>query len=172
MAVLALVKPTLCKRLVMKSPRINPRREFFFATPHQVREVLASKVGNLLDVKGVSDVADCFVIASGTSDTHVRGVADHVVRQLDSEGFDVHHVEGLPQGRWVLLDFGDVVVHAQHDEERDFYDLERLWKDCPVIELPEAGLTLRIPSGALPRFGRSSIAAVRSNPGGNTIERA
>ena len=87
----------------------------------------------LLDVKTVSDVTDCFVIASGTSDAHVRGVADHLVRQLDTEGFDVHHVEGLPQGRWVLLDFVDVVVHIFHPRLREFYQLERLWGDAEVI---------------------------------------
>ncbi|HEU4631692.1 MAG TPA: ribosome silencing factor [Gemmatimonadaceae bacterium] len=87
----------------------------------------------LLDVRGVSDVTDCFVIASGTSDTHVRGIADHVVRQLDTEGTDVHHVEGLPQGRWVLLDYVDVVVHIFHPRLREFYQLERLWGDAEVV---------------------------------------
>ena len=89
----------------------------------------------LLDVKGVSDVTDCFVIASGTSDTQVRGVADHVVRQLDTEGVDAHHVEGLPQGRWVLLDFVDVVVHVFHPRLREFYQLERLWGDAEVVPI-------------------------------------
>jgi ribosome-associated protein len=98
----------------------------------------------LLDVKGVSDVTDCFVIASGTSDTHVRGVADHVVRQLDTEGVDVHHVEGLPQGRWVLLDFVDVVVHVFHPRLREFYQLERLWGDAEIVPIDTAD-----PQGAL-----------------------
>ena len=87
----------------------------------------------LLDVRGVSDVTDCFVIASGTSDAHVRGIADQVMSQLDAEGSDVHHVEGLPQGRWVLLDFVDVVVHIFHPRLREFYQLERLWGDAEVI---------------------------------------
>jgi ribosome-associated protein len=99
----------------------------------------------LLDVRGVSDVTDCFVIASGTSDTHVRGIADHVVRQLDSEGTDVHHVEGLPQGRWVLLDFVDVVVHIFHPRLREFYQLERLWGDAEVIPVESSDS-----QGALP----------------------
>ena len=87
----------------------------------------------LLDIKSVSDVSDCFVIASGTSDTHVRGVADHVVQQLGAEGMRVHHVEGLPQGRWVLLDFVDVVVHIFHPRLREFYQLERLWGDAEIV---------------------------------------
>ncbi|HEX6631009.1 MAG TPA: ribosome silencing factor [Gemmatimonadaceae bacterium] len=99
----------------------------------------------LLDVRGVSDVTDCFVIASGTSDTHVRGIADHVVRQLDTEGTDVHHVEGLPQGRWVLLDFVDVVVHIFHPRLREFYQLERLWGDAEVIPVDSSDS-----EGALP----------------------
>jgi len=92
----------------------------------------------LLDVKEVSDVTDCFIIASGTSDTHVRGVADHVVQQLGAEGFRVHHVEGLPQGRWVLLDFVDVVVHVFHPRLREFYQLERLWGDAEVVPIAAA----------------------------------
>jgi ribosome-associated protein len=92
----------------------------------------------LLDVKGVSDVTDCFIIASGTSDTHVRGVADHVVQQLGTEGFRVHHVEGLPQGRWVLLDYVDVVVHIFHPRLREFYQLERLWGDAEVVPIDAA----------------------------------
>jgi ribosome-associated protein len=89
----------------------------------------------VLDVKGVSDVTDCFVIASGTSDTHVRGIANHVLEEMDKEGNDAHHVEGLPQGRWVLLDFVDVVVHVFHPRLREFYQLERLWGDARVVSI-------------------------------------
>ncbi len=92
----------------------------------------------LLDVKSVSDVADCFAFASGTSDAHVRGVADQVQRQLDTEGHDAHHVEGLPQGRWVLLDYVDVVVHIFHPRLREFYQLERLWGDAEIIPVADA----------------------------------
>lgn len=87
----------------------------------------------VLDVRGVSDVADCLVIASGTSDAHVRGIADQVQRKLDTDGHDAHHVEGLPQGRWVLLDYVDVVVHLFHPRLREFYQLERLWGDAAVV---------------------------------------
>ena len=89
----------------------------------------------VLDLKGVSDVTDCFVIASGTSDTHVRGIANHVLEEADKEGQDPHHVEGLPQGRWVLLDYVDVVVHLFHPRLREFYQLERLWGDAEVVAL-------------------------------------
>ena len=93
----------------------------------------------VLDLKGVSDVTDCFVIANGTSDTHVRGIANHVLEELGKEKQDAHHVEGLPQGRWVLLDFVDVVVHLFHPRLREFYQLERLWGDAEVVAVEAQG---------------------------------
>ena len=84
-----------------------------------------------LDLRGLNDAIDWFVIASGTSDTHVRGIAQSVLERLAADGVRVHHVEGLPAGRWVLLDFVDVVVHLFHPEARAFYKLERLWNDAP-----------------------------------------
>jgi len=93
----------------------------------------------LLSLEGVSDMTDYFLIASGTSDTHVRSLGNSVLEEMKRDvGQMAHHVEGLSQGRWVLLDYVDVVVHVQHVEEPTFYGLERLWKDCPRIEV--AGL--------------------------------
>ena len=86
-----------------------------------------------LDLRGLNDATDWFVIASGTSDAHVRGIANAVLRRLEEAGTRVHHVEGLPSGRWVLLDFVDVVVHLFHPEARAFYRLERLWSDAPRL---------------------------------------
>ncbi|MGH7663073.1 MAG: ribosome silencing factor [Gemmatimonadaceae bacterium] len=93
----------------------------------------------MLDLAGVADVTDFFVLASGTSDTHVRAVAQHVVDELKKEGVRVHHVEGMAQGRWVLLDYVDFVVHVFHPALRSFYQLERLWSDAGVIELDHQG---------------------------------
>jgi ribosome-associated protein len=93
----------------------------------------------LLNLKGVTDMTDYFVIASGTSDTHVRAVAQHVLEELEREGVTAHHVEGLTQGRWVLLDFVDFVVHVFHPSLRAFYQLERLWSDAEVISIPAEG---------------------------------
>ena len=76
---------------------------------------------------------DWFIIASGTSDAHVRGIAQAVLTRLDAAGVRAHHVEGLQSGRWVLLDFVDVVVHLFHPEARAFYQLERLWHDAPRL---------------------------------------
>ncbi len=90
-----------------------------------------------LDLRGLNDATDWFVIASGTSDAHVRGIAQSVQDRLTEAGFKAHHVEGLRQGRWVLLDFVDIVVHLFHPEARAFYQLERLWNDAPRL-LPAA----------------------------------
>ena len=86
-----------------------------------------------LDLRGLTDATDWFVVASGTSDAHVRGIANAVLQQLEAAGIRAHHVEGLPSGRWVLLDFVDVVVHLFHPEARAFYQLERLWNDAPRL---------------------------------------
>ena len=93
----------------------------------------------MLDLKGVSDMTDFFVIASGTSDTHVRSTAEHVMEELRKEGHRVEHVEGLEQGRWVLLDYVDFVVHVFHPTLRQFYQLERLWGDAEVTQVDLTG---------------------------------
>ena len=89
----------------------------------------------MLNLKGVSDMTDCFVIASGTSDTHVRSMGEHVLEAMKKEGQRVHHVEGLHQGRWVLLDYVDFVVHLFHPSLRNFYQLERLWGDAEIVPM-------------------------------------
>jgi ribosome-associated protein len=87
----------------------------------------------VLDLRGLSGATDYFVVASGTSDAHVRGIAESVLEKLHRQGVRAHHVEGLSGGRWVLLDFVDFVVHLFHPESRSFYQLERLWSDAPAI---------------------------------------
>lgn len=89
----------------------------------------------LLDLRGVTDMTDFFLIASGTSDTHVRAIGEHVLEDMKKEGAAAHHVEGLERGRWVLLDFVDFVVHVFHPTLRNFYQLERLWADAEQIPL-------------------------------------
>jgi ribosome-associated protein len=95
----------------------------------------------VLDLRGLTAAADYFVIVSGTSDAHVRGMAEHLMTTLKPRGIAPHHVEGLTQGRWVLLDYVDFVVHIFHPELREFYQLERLWGDAPVLAAgaPESG---------------------------------
>ena len=91
--------------------------------------------GVVLDLRTLSDATDFFVVVSGTSDTHVRAIAEHVMEALAAQGSRAHHVEGLPQGRWVLLDYVDFVVHVFHPSLRSFYQLEGLWGDAPRREI-------------------------------------
>lgn len=89
------------------------------------------------DVSDVLAITDAFVLASAPNDRQVKSIVDaveeHLQRELDAKPV---RREGERDGRWVLLDFVDIVVHVQHSEERVFYALERLWKDCPELDLP------------------------------------
>ncbi len=89
----------------------------------------------VLDLTGVSGYTDFLVIGSGTSDRQIEAIADSVERELKAQGHRVVGSEGQRGGRWVLLDFGDVVVHVFHQEERAHYDLEGLWADAPRLEV-------------------------------------
>jgi ribosome-associated protein len=89
-----------------------------------------------LDVSEQLVLTDVFLIASGTNERQVSAIVDAVEEALHRAGAKAIRREGKSEGRWVLLDFGDIVVHVQHAEDRVYYALERLWKDCPVIDLP------------------------------------
>jgi ribosome-associated protein len=88
-----------------------------------------------IDVSEQLALTDVFVIVSASNERQIGALVDEVEHRLRETGCRVVRREGERDGRWVLLDFGDIVVHVQHDEEREFYDLERLWRDCPVLEL-------------------------------------
>ena len=88
----------------------------------------------VLDVSDQLVITDAFVIASAPNERQVGAIVDNVEEKLREAGRKPVRREGAREGRWVLLDFVDVVVHVQHVEERSFYGLERLWKDCPRIE--------------------------------------
>ncbi len=94
-----------------------------------------------LDVSGHLALTDIFVIASADSERQVGAVVDEIEDRLRDAGAKPLRREGQREGRWVLIDFGDIVVHVQHEEEREFYQLERLWKDCPAIDLSAADAT-------------------------------
>src|SRR5207247_10762768 len=88
----------------------------------------------LLDLRGVTDMTDFFIIVSGTSDTHVRSIGERVIEDMKhKEGAAAYHVEGLQKGRWVLLDYVDFVVHIFHPTLSSFSQLERLWGDAEGI---------------------------------------
>jgi len=89
------------------------------------------------DVSEQLVITDAFVLCSAANDRQVRSIVDEIEEKLAKVGAKPVRREGEREGRWVLLDYIDIVVHVQHSEERVFYGLERLWKDCPQIELPD-----------------------------------
>ncbi len=89
------------------------------------------------DVSDQLAITDAFLLASAPNDRQVRAIVDEIEKKLREHDAKPIRREGHREGRWVLLDYGDLVVHVQHEEERQFYALERLWRDCPVIELPD-----------------------------------
>jgi ribosome-associated protein len=96
----------------------------------------ADKLGEdviVIDVSGQLVITDCFVIGSGANDRQVNAIVDEVEDKMREAGYKPARREGTREGRWVLLDYVDIVVHIQHRDERDFYALDRLWRDCPVI---------------------------------------
>lgn len=88
-----------------------------------------------LDLRGISSVAEYFVILTGTSDRHVQAVAENVMVAFKSIGIKTLGEEGLREGKWVLLDYGEIVVHVFLEPVRVYYDIERLWIDAPQLDL-------------------------------------
>lgn len=91
----------------------------------------------VLDVRGLASFTDYFVIMSGRSTRHVQGLAEAMEGELRAKRVNSKHSEGLREGLWVLLDFGDVIVHIFYHESRGFYDLEGLWHDAPKINVDD-----------------------------------
>ena len=94
----------------------------------------------LLDVADRLAITDAFVLASAPNERQVSSIVDEVELRLREVGVKPIRREGEREARWVLLDFGDVIVHVQHAEEREYYALERLWKDCPQLPFVDAAL--------------------------------
>lgn len=88
-----------------------------------------------LDVSGPLPLTDVFLLVTGRNERNVQAIAGEIEDRMIEAGAKPLRREGRAEGRWILLDFGDVVVHVFHEEERLFYSLERLWKDCPVVPL-------------------------------------
>lgn len=86
-----------------------------------------------LDLQGVSLVADYFVICHGNSDTQVQAIATEIRKRVQEAGVQIKGLEGMNSARWVLMDLGDVVVHVFHRDEREYYNIERLWSDAKVV---------------------------------------
>jgi ribosome-associated protein len=111
-------------------------REVASVAAHAAADKKATDVV-VLDVSDQLVITDAFVIASAPNERQVGAIVDSVEEKLRLAGHKPVRREGAREGRWVLLDYVDVVVHVQHDEERSFYGLERLWKDCPRIDIPD-----------------------------------
>ena len=90
----------------------------------------------IIDVSEQLVITDAFLLASAANDRQVKAIVDEVEDRLREIGAKPVQREGERDGRWVLIDYGEIVVHVQHEEERQFYALERLWRDCPTIPLP------------------------------------
>jgi ribosome-associated protein len=106
---------------------------------HLAEAALERKAQDLvaLDVHELTSFADAFLLATGTSDRHVRSVADAMLEASQEMGRSPLGVEGYDEGRWVLIDLNVVVVHVFQEEVREYYDLERLWRDAPAIDLEQ-----------------------------------
>lgn len=89
----------------------------------------------IIDIHNVSVIADYFVIASGTNSNQVQAIVDNVEEQLRRAGFEAKQIEGNRNSSWILMDYGDVIVHVFDEENRLFYDLERIWRDGKVLEM-------------------------------------
>lgn len=89
----------------------------------------------VLDLGGLTDIADFFLIVNGTSDRHVRTIADGIEEKLAAKGIEPLHVEGRNEASWILLDYGSVIAHIFHYQMRKFYSLERLWGDAKEVKV-------------------------------------
>lgn len=95
----------------------------------------------VLNMKGISLIADYFLICHGNSDKQVQAIAREIKEKVEEMGYDIKRMEGFDEARWILVDLGDVVVHVFHREERGYYKLERLWGDAPIENIQsELGL--------------------------------
>ncbi len=110
-------------------------------TPLQIAVLCAraadSKKGEeilLLDVRDISSVSDFFIIVSGQSEPHLKAMRNEIELQLKKEGIVAKGIDGFPHSQWVIMDYLDVMVHIFSSERRDFYALERLWGDAPLID--------------------------------------
>lgn len=155
-------RPTARKSAAKSSARTTTRKTR--TVPPALRIVEAALADmkaadiRVLDVRGVSDVADFMVIASGTSDRHLRSIADRVVQMAKAAGHRPLGVEGEQQGEWVLVDLPDVMVHVMLPRTREFYQLEHLWEG-PRTAAPRAAAAPRSATGR-------AKSAPRANAGG------
>lgn len=105
-----------------------------------IAKILDARKGmdvRVLKIADISSLADYMVIATGTSSTHVKSLADYVEYEMDEQGVSVSHIEGHRSDTWILLDYVDVIVHVFNEESRQYYDLDRLWEDGEVVDISD-----------------------------------
>lgn len=106
----------------------------------KIVKILDSKKGEditVLDVSEITPMTDCFVFCTGNSNTQVNALSDTVDEILSADGISPHHIEGARSGSWVLLDYGSVIVHVMYKDMREYYNIERLWRDAVVVDTAE-----------------------------------
>ncbi len=135
-------------------------RETALLAAQAAADKLATDV-SIVDVSERLAITDAFVLASAPNERQVQSIVDEVEDRLREHGIKAVRREGVAESRWVLLDFVDVVVHVQHAEERAYYSLERLWKDCPVIPFTDSALP---PAAAGTATGSAAGSAAGSAP--------
>ena len=105
-----------------------------------IAKILDARKGEkvrVIKIADISSLADYMVIATGTSSTHVKSLADYVEYEMDQQGVSVSHIEGHRSDTWILLDYVDVIVHVFNEESRQYYDLDRLWEDGEDIDISD-----------------------------------
>ncbi|MDY2629685.1 MAG: ribosome silencing factor [Lachnospiraceae bacterium] len=115
---------------------MNTSRDMVQAAFKALDEKLAVDI-SVIDISQVSVVADYFIIAAGNSANQVQAIADNVMEKMGRAGYDLRQVEGYQSARWILLDYHDVVIHVFYQEDRRFYDLERIWRDGKFVDVNE-----------------------------------
>ena len=103
-------------------------------------EALEEKKGNdisIIDLETISTIADYFIIAGGSNKNQIQAMTDEVIEKLGRAGYEIKHTEGYNSANWILLDYGDIVVHIFDEENRLFYDLERIWRDGKLVSKDE-----------------------------------
>ena len=114
----ALDKALLCTKIIKERKAINPI---------------------LFEMAGLTSITDYFIVASGASNRQVQAISKHVMRRMREQGFRAYGVEGEQEGHWVLMDYGDVIIHIFYQPVREFYDLEGLWTEAPRVEVDGNG---------------------------------
>ena len=103
----------------------------------------------MLDLRGISSFTDFFVLCSGTSEPHLKAISGSITESLrEKHGVSVHGTSGIPASQWVVIDYVDVLVHVLHQDKRDFYALDDLWGDAPVLNWEEPSAPAKVPKRA------------------------